>query len=340
MPPKMAEKERPQRGLPAIAEARDLRAQRKGTPSFSGKFWLWSLIAIASITIFYWKRTQTENDAQRARILTKQRVIAREVGGPYFALRDEVEAFTVKLANDTSDEDFVDLDLMTSAQNANGDAPLFKSPGVYLRVTKPSAISPQKIRESAKDSLRDAFSACFLRTPHLDTRQGKACKKSKDCERGEICNELDVCSKPMQPYNLRIAYRGLFVLDPEWVRDVETASEELRLRWREDELTQANANDIPIAVDLVKRAKYFLVVVDDVPKGLEPMDGGTIEQAVQSEVHQARVGVLDLERHRTVLRVKRTVDVDIPVVPGQIEAQRRQVLNCALAQEVRASISH
>jgi hypothetical protein len=267
-------------------------------------------------------------------------VIAREVGGPYFALRDEVEAFTVKLANDTSDEDFVDLDLMTSAQNANGDAPLFKSPGVYLRVTKPSAISPQKIRESAKDSLRDAFSACFLRTPHLDTRQGKACKKSKDCERGEICNELDVCSKPMQPYNLRIAYRGLFVLDPEWVRDVETASEELRLRWREDELTQANANDIPIAVDLVKRAKYFLVVVDDVPKGLEPMDGGTIEQAVQSEVHQARVGVLDLERHRTVLRVKRTVDVDIPVVPGQIEAQRRQVLNCALAQEVRASISH
>ena len=346
----MAEKERPKRGLPAIREARELRSKRE-VPSFSGKFWLWALIAIAAIGVFYWKRTETENDAHRVRILTKQRVIAKEAGGTWLTMRSEIEAFTVKLANDTVETDFVD-DALTAEAAGGGDPALFRKAGVYLRLARPDALAPEKIRLAAKESLRDAFTACLLRTPHVDARTGKPCTRSKDCELGQICNEIDVCSVPTQPYNLRIAYRGLFVLDPDWVRDVETASDELRLRLREGELNQANASDIPIAIDLLKRAKYFLVVIDDLPAGLEPPDGGTIEQTVQGEVHPARVGIWDVERHKMVLRVKRAIDVDVPVMPlgmatdsaptmqpGRVEAQRRQVLNCALAQEVRAAVS-
>ena len=333
----MAEKERPKRGLPAIREARELRSKREG-PSFSGKFWLWALIAIAAIGTFYWKRTETENDAHRVRILTKQRVIANEAGGTYLRMRDEIEGFTVKLAKDTTDADFVD-EVLTGESTKRGAPALFQRPGVYLRVARPDALSPERIRLAAKDSLKDAFTACLLHVPHLDAHKGKACTKSKECDPGQICNELDLCSVPTQPYNLRIAYRGLFVLDPDWVRDVETASDELRLRLREEELNQANASDIPIAIDLLKRAKYFLVVIDDVPEGLKPPDGGTLEQTVQGEVHPARIGLWDLEGHKMLLRVKRTVDVEIAVVPGQADALRRQALNCALAHEVENVVS-
>ena len=84
--------------------------------------------------------------------------------------------------------------------------------------------------------------------------------------------------------------------------------------------------------------RKFLVVIDDVPEGIKPEDGGTLEQAVQSEVHVTRVGILDLRQGKMLFRAKRTIDVAIPVVAGAIEAQRRQVLNCALAQDIRDTI--
>lgn len=331
----MAEKEKPQRGLPAIREARELRASRPW-PAASGKFWLWSLIAISAITVFYWKKTSDDNDRTRARILAKQRQIAKDAGPMFYPLRDRIEAWTMQIAKDNWDHDIVEPEL---GGGAKGDPPIFKRPGVYLRVSRPNAVSKEKIREAAQGSLRDAFTACLLKVPHLDAHKGKECKKSRECELGQICNEVSVCAVPTQPYNLRVAYRGMRPLDETWVRDVETASEELRLRLRETEIDEANASDIPVAIDLLKRAQYFLLVIDDVPEGTKPEDGGTIEQAVQSDVHPTRVAMFDLASGKMLLRVKRTIDVSIPVVPGAIEAQRRQVLNCALAQDVRDTIA-
>ena len=59
-------------------------------------------------------------------------------------------------------------------------------------------------------------------------------------------------------------------------------------------------------------------------------------------MHPARVGLYDLRSGQQLLRLHRTVDVTVPAIPGDaeaIEAQRRQMLNCAFAQEVRAAIA-
>src|SRR4051812_20930015 len=93
--PMPADKPKPQRGLSAIREAREQRASRV-TPSASGKFWLWALIAITALTIFYWKKTQSDNDANRARILAKQRAVAEQVGPLYKTVRDKVERWTME----------------------------------------------------------------------------------------------------------------------------------------------------------------------------------------------------------------------------------------------------
>jgi hypothetical protein len=334
-----ADKPKPQRGLSAIREARELRASRP-TPSASGKFWLWALIAITALTIFYWKKTQTDNDANRARILAKQRAVAEEVGPLYKRVRDHVEGWTMETAKGLIQTDFVAPELARSVGEGRSPA-ILKEAGVYLRVALPNARSPEAIRKASQVSLRDAFTACLLRTPHMTSHAGKACKKSKDCDKGEVCNEIDLCSKPTQPYNFRVAYKGLRVLSDDWVRNVETTDEPLRLRMFETDLNDATANDIPVAIDLLTRAKYFLVVIDEIPEGMKAPDEGMLEQVVQSEVHPTRVALYDLKSEKLLMRMTRTVDVTIPAIPGDassIDAQRRQILNCALADEARQAM--
>jgi hypothetical protein len=267
-------------------------------------------------------------------VLAKQRVIANEAGPLYAELRDRIERVTIETAKWKGDLDDADPDLKAILTGKDGP-PLLQQPGVYLRLSLQNADTPEKIRKASRDSLRDAFTACFLHVPHMDAHQGKPCKKSKECDKGEICNEVELCSKPGQPYNMRVAYRGMRVLEEDWVRDVETASHQLRLRAFEADVDDATANDVPVALDLLKRARYFLLVLDEIPPGTTPEDGGTLEQAVQSDVHPARVVLYDLRDKKLLFRAKRTIDVNLPVVPGNIEAQRRQILNCALAQEIR-----
>lgn len=329
----------PVRGLPSIAEARDLRATRK-LPAASGKFWLWSLLAIVAISIFYWKKTQGENERTRARILAKQRSVADESGKTWLTLRERVERWTTTLAKDWTgkdDSDLVDADLKGQK---DGGADLWKKPGLYLRVTRDAAKSPETIRAAAKESVRDAFTACLMKRPHADAHEGKACKKSKECEKGQICNEVGVCAKPSEPYNLRVLYRGMQPLDEIWVRDVETATDELRLRLRETEIDEAQAADVPLANEVLRRAEYLLLVVDEVPKDLKPDPERSVGELVQLDPHPVRVAVVDLKADKLLLRVRRSVDAAIPAVPGPAQdAIRRQILNCSLAESVRDAIS-
>lgn len=336
------DKPRPPRGLASIAEARELRASR-AWPAASGKFWLWSLIAIVAMTIFYWKKTQSENDAFRARILAKQRAIAADHGAPFFSLRDRAERWTADLAKGSFEPDLIAPSLKEAG--GKGDLALFKRPGVYLRVTREDARSPEGIRAAARGSLRDAFTSCLLHTPHLTKHQGQACRVSKECPAGHLCNEADICAVPAQPFNLRLAYHGLRVLGDAWVRSVQSsgdgASDTLVLRRYEMDIDSALSNDIPVVTDLLRKAEFFLVVVDEVPEGFKAPPDGSLGQAIQGEPHPARVALHDLKTGELLLRLHRTVDVTIPTIPGDAEtmdAQRRQILNCALAQEVRAAL--
>jgi hypothetical protein len=336
----MSEKPKPQRGLSSINEARALR-QSRSQPTASSKFWLWSLIAIVAISIFYWKKTQTENDSHRALILAKQRGIAAELGPMYTTLRGKVERWSAETARGGFEPDFVSPKLRESAKGT-GQPPLFKHPGLYLRSSQTDARTPEALQVAAQESLRDAFTACLLHTPHLGLREGVACKKSKECKGGEICNEAGICSKPSQPFNMRVAYRGLRILSDSWVRSVETTNEPLTLRLFDGDIDDAVANDIPVAIDLLRQAEYFLVVLDELPEGLKIPAGASVEQSIQSEVHPTRVALYDIKSSELLLRVHRTIDVSIPAVPGDaatMDAQRRQILNCALAQDVRQAIA-
>lgn len=334
------DKPRPQRGLPSIAEARELRASR-ALPSASGKFWLWSLIAISTMTIFYWRKTQSENEAFRARILAKQRTVASDLGGTFFSLRDRAEKWTIDLAKGSFEPDFI----APSLKNTGKDLPLFKRPGVYLRVTQDDARSVEKIRSAARESLRDAFSSCLLRTPHLTQHKGQPCRISKECPSGQLCNEVEVCATPAQPFNLRLAYHGLRVLSDSWVRSVQSsgdsASDTLILRRYEMDIDSAISNDLPVVSELLRSAEFFLVVVDEIPEGFQPPSQGSLAQAVQSESHPARIALYDLKSSELLLRLHRTADTTIPAIPGDaetVDAQRRQILNCALAQDVRDAL--
>ena len=83
-------------------------------------------------------------------------------------------------------------------------------------------------------------------------------------------------------------------------------------------------------------------LVAEIPEGFKAPADTSLAQAVQSEVHPARVGLYDLRSGEQLLRLHRTVYVTVPAIPGDaatVEAQRRQILNCALAQEVSAAIS-
>jgi len=337
------DKTRPQRGLPSIAESRELRASRP-LPAASGKFWLWSLIAIVAMTIFYWKKTQSENEGYRARLLAQQRAVANEHGASFFNFRDRAEKWTMELARGTFEPDFIAPAFKASADK--GDPPLFKRPGAYLRVTRDDARSTDKIRSAAKGSFRDAFTSCLLHTPHLTPHKGQACKLSKECPKDHLCNEVDICAIPAQPFNLRLAYHGLRVLGEAWVRDVQSsgdgASDSLFLRRYQMDIDSAVSNDIPVVTKLLREAEYFLVVVDEVPEGFQVPPNTPASQAIQNEPHPARVALYDLKSGEMLLRLHRPVDATIPAIPGDaetIEAQRRQILNCALAQEVRSALS-
>ena len=157
---------------------------------------------------------------------------------------------------------------------------------------------------------------------------------------------------PDQPWNLREAYAATRILTPEWVAQVKDSDESIRLRIFEQQYDKAEREEIPRAIDIVKRADFFLLVLDepaDNPDDAKPRwtDGGidSAEEAIQLAPHWARVHVLDLAKNEEILSVRKRADGQFVFAGGKpvtdeetLDAMKRQVNNCALAREVRASI--
>jgi hypothetical protein len=320
-------------GLPAFNRARQQRHERPRRTFGSRAFWVWSLSAIVVIAVVAWKRQQADVEARRARILARQRALEADVGPLFYPQRERFERWTIETARGA----WVDE---APALPPDGLRALFERPGVYLRLPAPDARSAESIRQSAQASLKDVFVAGLVRAPAADPSRGKPCASARECAAGEACNEAGHCAPPEQPYNLRIAYRGARALSEPWVREVETAHEPLRLRMYENDLDVALASDLPLAVDLLKRAHYFLVVVDEAPAGLRPAPGQPLADAVQAEPHLVRVALYDVPRERRLFRAARELAADLPpAAPTEGQgALRRQVLNAELARVVRESL--
>lgn len=293
-------------------------------------------IIVAIILIFQWKWSQGEMESARQALMARQRAVAVELGPRWTPMRDKIEKWTLDLAKEAGPE-VIDKSALADPQHPWD---FREKAGLYLRMRAADVTSAEDIRKKARDSLRDAFTACLMRVSNPNPLAGKECLKTRECPSGEFCNENDHCSRPAQPFNLRVAYRTLFVLSDEWVRDVQDANSDIRLRLLTTSFDDTTKDDLPLAADLLARAQYFMLVLDEDPA--EKLEKPTLE-AIEATTHQARIGVWRLSDDKLVLRVRReaagqllgatpAVDVDV------MDARQRQANSCALALAVREAM--
>jgi hypothetical protein len=327
-------KEEPEhvRGLLAIDEARARRVAGR-LPAIPTRFLLWVAIVVVAWAIFYWRKTQAEVESQKAKLFARQRAVLAELGPRVDPLKNRIESWIVG-ASEPYPGDLVSPDVKSSD--------FAGVPGIYVRLRDIDAKAPPEIRKAANASLRDAFTACLFHEPNPDPASGPPCRASSDCAPGTFCNEVDHCTPAAQPYNMRAAYRGTRVLGEEWSEGLRSAGDDMRMRLLEREFDSAVKDDIPLVIDLLTRAQFFLLVLDEAPAGPPP----SLED-LQAEPHAARVYLYGLRegKERLMLRLRRSIDARfVPAGgtaatdPALLAAQQRQVNSCQLALEVRSAI--
>ena len=344
---KQSGREEHQAGLPSLNQARAERRRGLALGKARGvgvtpQFWIWVAVILAAFAVIYWRVVQGELESQKSAVMAKQRAIAKTLGPKILPFRDHIEGWVVELAGPWKG-DYV--------------APALKlpeithSPGVYLRLDIEHAHSPKAIQKASARSLHDGFTSCFfVRQRLVDPRKGPPCKALADCKPGLLCNEWDVCTRPLEPFNMRLAYRALTVLSSKWTDDLHEASSDLGVKAYDRDLDRVTHNDVPIAIDILARAKYFTAVLDERPtKGLpKPLgDAGaeTNEQRIQRAAHFARIGVWDLVSGKQLVRLRARAEGKIvPVGDHAVTdretqaAQARQANSCMLGLELRSAI--
>ena len=336
-----------QRGLPSLNEARAERrraivAGKVRIRAMPPQFWLWTALALAAVLVVYWKIAQGKLESQKNAVMAKQRAIAQSLGPQILPFRDKIEGWVTGLAGSYKGDYF-------DPKARYGE--ISRAPGVYLRLRSENAQTPEAIRKAAVRSLHDGFTSCFFRGTNLaDQSKGPPCESSADCAEGLLCNEYDKCAPPPEPFNMRLAYRSLRVLSSAWTDELHEATNDLAVTAYDRDLDRVTREDVPIAAKILARAKYFVAVVDEDPKGGLPevSDGGveSDEERVQRVAHVSRIGIWRLSDGKLVLCMRRmaqgrVVPVGDHVITRErtIKAQARQANSCALALEARNVLS-
>lgn len=320
-------------GLKAIRDARIERGASKAG-RVSGKAWLFGISTVLAVVIAAWLYRDRSLDQEKTDIQAKQRAAVATVGKEWFPLRDRLEKLTVEAAGPYKGD-------VIEPAAASWD--LKNVPGLYLRLRVADAQNVESIRKKAKDSARDSFVGCFLR----EDNPSVAAMARDEADAGTGWND--------QPWNLRLAYQTTRVLNDEWVEEMKAQEDEIHLRVFAQQYEKATTEEIPHAIDIVKRAQFFLLVLDEdveEAKAFAPDAGkhaGEItEEGLQQVVHPTRVHLVDLRKTSgdpVVLRVKKSGDADFQFAgantlrsPYILAAMKRQVMNCNLAQQVTTAL--
>lgn len=340
------------RGLPSLKEsAIDRRRQVvTGRAKVGGgippRLFLWGLAVLVLGGVAYIWQAQRELEAQRGKLLVKQRTTKSLLAPKLLPLRDQVEGYAQSLARDASLKSTIDqIDASVNWQQVLG------APGVYLRLRKEEALSTEAIRKAAAGSLRDGFTSCAFsdRRAKVPTL-GQECLQSTECERGEYCNEYSRCQRPSSPFNMRMLYRALSVLSEEWETEVRGTNSDTKLEVLDGTLESITQVDIPIAIEIRQRARYATVVIDeDPPDGMPPAKGDEFEspaERVQRVAHQAWVGVWDLQADSLLAQVKTHAYGELRSAgtrparggPASEAARARQANSCAIALEFKEKV--
>jgi hypothetical protein len=308
-------------GLPAVHQLRADRARGRYSRA-TGNLFLLAAAGLIAVLLGYRFFAGRELDEAKVALLSKQRAVASTLGAQWYPLRDRVEKLTTEAAAHF-DGDHVEAEASTWD---------FRSlPGLYLRVRVDDARDVATLRRSAGSSLRDGFVACLLREPNVAATKG-------DPDAGAFAE---------QPWNWKKAYGATRILTDEWVGEVKDAPDPLRLRVFEQQYDKAVREEIPQAIDLLQRAQFFLLVLDE-PAAEAANEAGApaTEEALQEVSHFARVHVLELKTGREILRLRRSAEASFmfagekPVTdPETLTAMKRQVNNCALAKAVQAALA-
>ncbi|HTB77686.1 MAG TPA: hypothetical protein VK762_30790 [Polyangiaceae bacterium] len=311
------------RGLGAIAQNREDRARGAGRWTAQAGFVAGG--AIIAGLIAHKVVSDHELNAGRQTLLAKQRAVVATLGAEWLPLRDNLEGDVLRSAA-TPPSDYASDDVQPEARTL-----AFRSqPGLYLRMRLADAGSAETVRKVAVDAKRDAFAACLLREPNERAARG-------DVDAGAFAD---------QPWNLGQAYAATRILTDDWVGAVKDSDDELRLRVFVEQYDKAIRDEIPVAIDVVKRAQFFLLVLDeDVPEEAAFTDGGLNEEAVQMVEHPARVFLFDLNGNKPILRLRRSgggrfIEAGERQVTDEEtrNAMQRQVNNCSLANMVEARL--
>lgn len=336
------------RGLPSVNEARAERRRalvtgRARIYGGSPQFWLWTAIVLVTFGILYWKHAEGQLASQKSAVMAKQRAIHETLGAKLLPFQEKVERWTLALAAEAP------VPVVASGLDVERIA---TTPGAYLRLRLGAAADVDSLRRAAARSVRDGFTSClFVRK---EDTVGPPCRSPSDCAPGLLCSDLSVCARPSQPYNLRLAYRALRVLSPLWVEELHQAPTDLAVRAFELDLDAVSKNDVPLAIELLTRARLFTVVLDEDPAaGLPPALERPVGEAPESEEerlqrtpHAARVAIWDLTTDQLLLRAREDASADFASVgeratvePALVAAQQRQVNSCALALAVRERVA-
>lgn len=307
-------------GLKSI---RDAKANRSRTQSrVSPQSMLFVLLSAVTVTIVYFVVSGRNLDANKDKLLQKQRAVQATVGSEWGPLRDRLEKATLDAAAQFKG-DFIDSEA--------GRFEFRTAPGIYLRLRVADAKDPASLRKAARTSLRDSFTGCLLR--------GTA-KANVQADGGGLF--------PDQPWNMRQAYAATRILTDEWVSEVKASDDDLRLRVFQQQYDKAIRDEIPLAIEMLKKAQFFLLVLDeDNGAAREAADGGPIdEEALQLVPHETRVHLVNLKTGAEMLRLKRSGQATFYMAgdranldPETRAAMQRNVNNCDLAGQVTAALS-
>jgi hypothetical protein len=333
------------RGLSAVEASRAERNKIK-RPPLKVILWFVMIIAVGLVLYFRWESNQVESSRQK--LLTKQREAVAVFGQQWQDIRTDVERWTAEIGG-RAETDHVDKEALAGFDVRNLS-------GIYLRLRKDQATDSATIKEAAMASLRDGFSSCLVHNKAEPPTAGAECKDSTECEVGQFCNEYARCAKPGQPYNLRLAYRAFSALSPEFEREVREAPNGLTLRALDLAFEDSKRIDLPIAADLLAKAQFFLVVVDERPppvsaptkEGAEAAPSPDDVDAAAGVTYPSRVGLYRLSDKKLLLRVTRDPKIDLKLMTGRLPTDsvsvsasiQRQAHSCALANEVKKAAGY
>jgi hypothetical protein len=310
------------RGLGSIAQAREARAQ--GGSKWTAQAGLIAGGAVIAALIAHKIVDEHELNSGRQALLAKQRAVVATVGAEWLPLQEKLETDVLDASRMGPDAP----DVLTPEARSLA----FRTqPGLYLRMRLADATSAAGIRKVAVDARRDAFAACLLREKN---------------ERG-LRGEVDGGAFAEQPWNLGQAYAATRILTEDWVADVKDADDDLRLKVFTQQYDKAIREEIPIAIDVVKRSQFFLLVLDEDTTDAAPFaDGGPLtEEALQMVPHTARVFLYDARDNKLLARLRRAgggqyIQAGERAVTDDEtkDAMQRQANNCSLANMVEAAL--